>query len=326
MCFNSRISILQGASGGGKTYLLGNLGALDAPITASDGTRVDVIAATGSPQRRVVEQLQDKQNCVFVFDEDDMMLYDEALVKYLQTTPNYLLIMARDSFSWLPYGLGYVFVLEGTPKHSRMVPRYKLRPFDPQGVSCVVCEGEGLDFRVVKQKLASVHIDVVSARGKNNVYSVAQSQKQKCAIIVDWCGIGSAVHELCYLSATGKVTAVPSESFECELLSSEKLLGDAAGVTEAAYSMLLNKEQYYTDLLNSIMLDVFGLGYSKASEGACADLVCTGAGQCNRQVVKARGFKPYTLDEVYSELDALSGNGRTTLVNQPSGIPKTTLE
>lgn len=309
LCFNSRISILQGISGTGKTLLLSQLGSFPDGVTSDDGSLVEIIAATGSPQRHVVDLLESKSGCVFVFDENDMMLYDDCLVRYLKHTPNYLLIMAREPFAWLPYGVSDVFQLEGTPLDSKMVPRYILPQAVSTEVDTIVCADHGLQHMVLSTKFSGFRVQVRTAENKSKLGSVARNSKGKCAVVADWRDIGCYVHELFHLARLGIVDIVPCDSLEEEIVGSTKLFGARAGDLAMSHSQayrIPSQEQAQTIALDAKFIDSFGICYSRESSGACADLVCTGEAEQGHRHINALGATPYDLREIYHALTPLS--------------------
>lgn len=302
-----KFSILQGLSGTGKTYLSEQLSLLEEPVLFSDGVARTIFVAEALATSRVSKVIQQVSNCVFVIDEDSALLYDEGVLCDIYNSPNYFIIIAREKFSMLPYGIDDIFILTGKFNDSRMelrFPRSELFSHGIQQANFVVCEGSGLDYALVQKKLEGTVVQVLSSSGKSRVLPVTKDLSGRTAVVVDWCGAGADTAAIAEAIISERVSAVQSDSFECELLNSEALLGSKAGVDSPPLTN--NLEEYYTQQLDERLSRLYGINYSKSSSGLCSGLILNGFAKHGGAVIRAVSGGKYSIDSVYSELNKLN--------------------
>lgn len=216
---NSKINILTGSSGSGKTALC------DDVLNANNiqDTGITVILDYG------VDLSLYNNNSLLIIDEGVLNKYiSNNHVEALNKGFNHLLIISRDSLKSLSYSYKDIYELklvEGIKVLERVYPNFNMLNFVPEYV-----EDKGAGFKYYKQYYSNIK----SAKGKDNIRKLPEGSN----IIADGCAIGSSIRLL-----YGKYQMFLPESFEWLLLRKE--------LNNNAYDFSWKPEQNYYDIAHS---------------------------------------------------------------------------
>lgn len=212
----SKISILTGASGSGKTALCNDV--LNANNIQDTG--ITVILDYG------VDLSLYNNNSLLIIDESVLNKYiSNNHVEALNKGFNHLLIISRDSLKSLSYSYKDIYELklvEGIKVLERVYPNFNMLNFVPEYV-----EDKGAGFKYYKQYYSNIK----SAKGKDNIRKLPEGSN----VIADGCAIGSSIRLL-----HGKYQMFLPESFEWLLLRKE--------LESNAYDHSWKPEQTYYDI------------------------------------------------------------------------------
>ena len=253
-----------------------------------------------------------EQQSVFVIDECSILIRTNKYLKELLKSKNYFIITSRDGFNRIPYGVFDVFDMVGVPTRCEMVPRYTVQFLRRSAIrlspgSRVVCEGSGLDAMLIKSKLASADIEVVSAAGKDKIKSVfTDVQKSHVVLLCDWCGTAGATGALLsLLRNSGEVATIFSPSFEYELLGNTWVCGRDGAFLREEYTAnaldFVSAEDYFAACASACISSTVGLSYSKSSSSKLAELLASGKTVVNSKVISGEP-QPVKMDWLYPEL------------------------
>ena len=311
--FHSKFNLLIGGTSTGKSYMASMLARFD---VVGDGYAISssgVHVYTNRVERpeKITKALKSERGAVFIFDEDSDFVSTNDYLRELLDSPNYFIIIGRDNFSRLPYGINSMFELQGDKRRRvQMVPAYATKQYKSAAYdsgSTVVCEGSGLDFAVIKTKYGSRIRQVMSANGKDNLRHLASTLAGNCVMICDWCGTGGATARLALLVSSGRVSTVYSPSFEYELLANQWLCGKEGIIVREMYEANIldfkSEEDFYTKCVDISLHARYGLAYSKTGSSVLAELVCRGTAMVGKNIIKGEP-QPVKLDWLYPELKA----------------------
>lgn len=317
---SGKYNILCGMSGTGKTLLRERL---DGITLAPTGTyRYDgpgrIISLSAIQEATGVNWIRNTSGNLIVIEEGSVFLSANDYLRDIQASTNYFLIIAREQFNRLPYGVKNIFGVEQHGEHFNTVPLFdassdsiKINPGDT-----AVCEGSGLDCRAIQKKLPCC---VRPAYGKDKVVAVLRSLKNVRVVIVDWCGTAGATLEIMRLCDEKGIKYFWSPSFEYELLANRWLCGDQGKQLRQLYLERVldfnSEESFYTECVDYCLKHQLGVGYSKSSDGPLADLVCNGKALFGT-TLKEGEPRPVKLDWLYPELTVAGGSGFKGGVNK----------
>ena len=302
---NGKYNILCGPSATGKTVLRERLdGVTLAPKSSYKYEGPGrIISAAALPEHVMAERLRTSRESVFVIEEGSVFLSDRKYLKMILESPNYFIIIAREQFNRLPYGVYNIFGLRWSGDH---FTAYNLVDSMPLSVAvtphdAVLCEGSGLDYKALCAKL---HKDVESAGGKDKVYASLLS-KPISVLVIDWCGSGGATSEILRLCGEKGVKYFYSPSFEYELLANQWLCGEQGKQLRHLYSERMldfrSEESFYTECVDYCLKQQLGVGYNKSSDGSLVDLVCNGKALFGK-TLKEGEPQPVKMDWLYPGL------------------------
>ena len=318
LCLRGKYNIIAGNSGTGKTYLQMKL----AEIAGAKSARYDgpgrLISADIMSTAKTSDLLSNMAGSVFVLDEGIDLLYDKRGLELIKSSQNYFIIMARENFNRLPYGVHDIFDLRGNEHCLEMIPMFDAARTVSETITLndmIVCEGEGLDFFALKQKYP---VCVLTSKGKDNLSDLLASSASDVFVIADWCGTAGATVELIRTLERSNIRTIFSPSFEYELLGNRWVFGIDCGALRSIYEDSLldfqSEEACYTQIVDTIVGKGFGLSYSKAGHSAFASLILNGKVLVNKQLLTGEP-QPVKLDWLYPELK-VEGDTSVSLVRK----------
>lgn len=124
---HSKFNLLIGSTSTGKSYMTFMLAQFDVLgsgyAVATNG--VHVYTNRIELPEKIAKALKSEHGAVFIFDEDSDFVSTNDYLRELLDSPNYFIIIGRDNFSRLPYGINSVFELQGDKsRRVQMVPAY----------------------------------------------------------------------------------------------------------------------------------------------------------------------------------------------------------
>lgn len=320
---HSKFNLLLGATSTGKSYLTKMLPRFSqdssGKIVASNGIHV----YTNRVERPELLQqaLRSERGAVFVFDEDSAFVSTDEYLRELLDSPNYfIIIIGRDNFSRLPYGVNSVFELQGDKRHRVQMLQAYTSELKNQAINCssdssIVCEGSGLDYVVIRKKYGAVVKQVVPAGGKDKIVATLNQISGKKILLCDWCGTGGATARLIFSLSSSQVLSVISPSFEYELLGNRWLCGvDGAQLRQHYSERLLDfksEEVFYEECVDYCLHHYFRIAYSKAGDGPLATLVCRGKVLYGK-TLKEGEPQPVKLNWLYPKLKTTPSNASSS--------------
>ena len=299
-----RYTIVVGGSSQGKTLFISFLSRYieENGYLIVDGFKFEV-AANYHDVLRLLEK-----------EMDTLIFVDESVSNTLGRIPfskldwganNHLIIMCRDDVKYIGYGLFDRYKMERVSSHEhQLIPidytdifrKIELRP------SLVLCEDAGLGFTLLESALPKEFYTIKAVKGRTKILSsleLVEDSAQTIVVVSDLCGLdGLSEQIVSYISSHLNIKIIRSRSFEYDLL---KYLGDLNGLDLRVLftSKLLkyrNEEVACTELLKQVILDLYGIVYSKGSSEVF-DLLVTGSFK------RGKGVTPDTsLSWLYPEI------------------------
>lgn len=218
--------------------------------------------------------LANEKNKIFIADEDIEYVQTKDFARVVQASDNYFIFITRSGrMKWLTYSVDCIYEL-GTDKcsdNSFITRLYKKYLDNPKNIkpSLVITEDSNSGYEMIK---SLVDCEVVSAKGRDNVYNVVSKNldNYNCIYaIVDGAAFGSCIGRIYPKFANKEVYLFTPESFEFLLLLSGTFKRYLGAELERTYDFCDSKEylsweRYYTSLLDFVCKRYYDFNYSKS--------------------------------------------------------------
>lgn len=288
LCLTGKYNILCGLSGTGKTRL--------ANLLFIRQTSRDLVTYNGPGNIytdyninaiKVVREIQNQSGSVFVIDEESDLF--ETSLQEIKESNNYFIIMSREGFAQLPYGIDNIFEFVKTKFGYSMELKYKqedlMFPSYKWFKSNIVTEDAGTGYNLVQRVFGDdgYGYRVLSAQGKDKFKSFLKTCNYKdeyMIFVIDLCGIGGASKSIFnILDNHPNIAVTHAKSFEWCLLGhpmfKSKEVRDS--ITLEQLVKFDSEEVMYEALVNNRMLQFYGVGYKKIANWTFfLNLVCNG--------------------------------------------------
>lgn len=265
------VTVIQGHSGSGKTYLCESISRGE-----KAGTRVRCDMSVYNVYPVDVEYdkwFSDHAYSILFIDETVMSKATNEFCRKALENGCRLVLCTRKIPKNIEYAVSAILVLHRSGKYVTAEPKYVFSTEHKKYKLVVEDSGSGLEF------YKHVCSDVISAGGKENIVKLITEDKLfKKTYVVDGAVFGSNLSSIWQEYVRGNIDIVAPESLEFVLLHSPLVYSVARDVLlnpekhGASSGEYYSWERFFTDYLKDLM-EVAG-GYSKSSKIRCFTESC----------------------------------------------------
>lgn len=267
------ITIIKGISGSGKTTLYKMFEDL------VEGGRQVGIHCNCTDKLRILKpntdweyEINSSHNKIFIADEYIDYITTLDFAKIAQNSDNYFILITRTGRAkWLTYSVDCIYSLSTTYINGKAVTKFNkvYKDLDTSiKPDLVITEDSNSGCDMMNSLF---NCDVVSARGKDNVYNVivkAISRYRNIYVIVDGAAFGSCIGRI-YERFGDNVYLFTPESFEYLILNTSRFKPLLTTELTETYNFCdsvnyVSWEGYYTDLLEDLSSNI-NIPYTKGA-------------------------------------------------------------
>lgn len=255
----SRVTIIMGESGTGKTTLVSVIGRYISEKGARGRKTAQVqcrleCGVLGDDD--TLEKYQDKENTIVFIDEKHTRLYTREFANQVNRSKCHVVIMTRKSLGGIAYGFNDIYQFRNSGKFHENIPLYQINT-EKIHPNLIVTEDSGTGYDFWKEISKNIGADCISSGGRSKMPGTiaSKAQEYKCVLAVaDCCGTGDISGGL--VNVQKKFTNVHiclPESFEYMLMDSVLFGETFKNREEEAYRISVDKrinmEKAYAELL-----------------------------------------------------------------------------